>query len=382
MFFLSSEFIPTKLIFLMATLLLLSKKSIINTLDNTLSFGLLIGISSISFFNGILNNEIEGVFDEFKTYIFWPIIIFVVFSIKYSKNDCLSVLKIFSNFVLFMPMIMAILLFAYLLGFGEYLKLPSGGNIVGIGINEGTISINLININFLIFGSFLLISALTFNRIKIFSKSKTTIVLSLLSYIFIFLISGRKGWYLSMVFVVIFSLVMTWSTISRKHVFVGVALSIICIMLLFKFANIDMEVIQEKIIESFDPDSGGGERHEQFNAMIYALQDKIALGYGLGSSVEGSVRNIDKPWHYELTYIKLFLNMGIPMAVVFISICMYLMVKLINCKSEYGFVFVSILGYIIISGTNPYLSNFDTMWIIFLPVLFSNYSKIQINTYK
>ena len=147
-------------------------------------------------------------------------------------------------------------------------------------------------------------------------------------------------------------------------------------------AGIDLDIIWGKFVNSFDPDYGGEERFEQFNAILFAIKDKAILGYGLGSSVAESVRNVDKPWHYELTYLKLILNMGVPIFLLFVLAYLYLLYKMFMLIPEYRFLTVSILGYIIISATNPYLTNFDAMWIIFIPILFLNLLKINLHSGK
>jgi hypothetical protein len=382
MFLFSSEFVLTKLFFLITTFLSLTKKSIIIIFENLIIYTLFMLFSLVAFINGFMENNMNGVVDEFKTYIFWPTIIYIIFSVRYARDEYILAAKIFEQFIIFIPPLMIVFLALYLLGYGDYLQVNSDVAFVGVGINEGSISLNIININFLIFGSFFIILKLFYNKINLFYCERKYVIIALISYLIIFLISGRKGWYLSMGIILLIAFLFNYKNVNKMQVFYIILFFIFFSLSVFIIADIDWNVVWGKFIASFDPKYGGEERFEQFNAMVSAIQDKPTLGYGFGSSVESSVRNLDKPWHYELTYLKLILNMGIPIASFFILTYSYMLIKMYLMIPNYRFIVLSIFGYIIIAGTNPYLSNFDAMWILFVPLLYLNLAKINVITIK
>lgn len=140
---------------------------------------------------------------------------------------------------------------------------------------------------------------------------------------------------------------------------------------------VDLSVVFERIIRSFDPSRSASTSHRarQFVAMMDGLESRPLIGYGFGSVVEEVIRSSEAPWAYELMYVKLLYNVGligfIPYLVGFCWMC-HRLLSIIQTGSVLGYhaapMLVASISFIISSATNPYLNKFGYMWVIFIPV--------------
>ena len=97
------------------------------------------------------------------------------------------------------------------------------------------------------------------------------------------------------------------------------------------------------------------------------------FGNGLGF-VSKMVRDPAMPWAYELTYVKLLASFGIVGFFVYGIILFMLTINLIKkdkTKEIIPFIFSTII-MLIANFSNPYLTRFDNMWIIFIPLIIFN----------
>lgn len=115
-------------------------------------------------------------------------------------------------------------------------------------------------------------------------------------------------------------------------------------------------------------------RADQFVALIDGINDHPILGTGAGA-VASYIRSEDTPWAYELAYVAFVFHYGIPAFVFYALGMIWLFVSLIVCArrvppSQARFligVAAGFLCFIMANATNPYLTKFDFMWVIFLP---------------
>ena len=121
-------------------------------------------------------------------------------------------------------------------------------------------------------------------------------------------------------------------------------------------------------------------RREQFIALLKEWSERPFFGAGHGASAAGSIRDADRPWAYELSYVALLFHTGILGFLAYAAGVIWIFwmgIKIIRLGSQLSFYMVPVLVgtscFLIANGSNPYLVKFDYMWIIFLPVAFINY---------
>jgi len=118
-------------------------------------------------------------------------------------------------------------------------------------------------------------------------------------------------------------------------------------------------------------------RREQFFALLNGWLERPLTGWGLGASAGqfGSIRSVEYPWAYELYYFALLYQVGLIGAAIYFGFVVWIYWMGIRIvRSGYSLsafmvpFLVGMTGFLIASGTNPYLPRFDGLWIFFLPL--------------
>src|SRR5207253_778558 len=127
-------------------------------------------------------------------------------------------------------------------------------------------------------------------------------------------------------------------------------------------------------------DRGATERRQQSIALSRGWLDRPFWGAGLGASVLGSIRSETRPWSYELYYLSLLYQTGLIGFAAYASGIAWIFwrgIKIIREGGHLGRLMIPMLagcaGFLIASGTNPYLDRFDGLWVLFLPLAVINY---------
>jgi len=123
-------------------------------------------------------------------------------------------------------------------------------------------------------------------------------------------------------------------------------------------------------------------RVKQFHVMMREVAKRPIIGEGAGAAAS-YIRSNSQPWAYELTYVDLLFQFGVLGCVVFACGFIYL----VNCMmraiknssvpieeraSILSFA-VGVIGFVAANATNPYLSKFSYMWVIFIPIAAAAY---------
>jgi hypothetical protein len=151
-------------------------------------------------------------------------------------------------------------------------------------------------------------------------------------------------------------------------------------------SEISLSGLKERFAAGFDfsdsTNDSGSARAEQYRALTASIADRPLLGYGLGASNHESVRSTEMPWAYELYYVALLYQVGVVGFVAY-SIGMlwiyFSTVKSVRSGSSQPLipVLVGMTSMLIANGTNPYLTRFDGLWTIFLPLAYVNYELLR-----
>lgn len=147
----------------------------------------------------------------------------------------------------------------------------------------------------------------------------------------------------------------------------------------FASGVLNAELLAERLASIFDFSNNDSniERKLQFDALMAGIADHPLLGNGLGAAAS-YIRSDEQPWAYELSYVALVFQFGLFGFTLFAAGVVYLLALLgqfvslphlprserISAACYLG----GLVAFLIANATNPYLSKFDYMWVLFTPL--------------
>lgn len=242
---------------------------------------------------------------------------------------------------------------------------------------------------------YLIAKLLSQSRVNFLLKN-SNLVLLLIFTLFISIINRRNALYLvillSPIITLYFKSFLPFAkkkyTIKFKSLLIyGTLLIIIFILGISFLTNINLSNIITDFFAGFDfkNDASASVRRLQFFSLTNSWLESPLIGHGLGAGTE-LTRSTEMPWAYELYYLSILHNMGIlgfsiyVFGIVWIYKNGILIIKKgINLSYYMIYILVGFTTFLIASATNPYIGKFDYMWVIFIPVAFINYYKLNIN---
>ena len=145
-----------------------------------------------------------------------------------------------------------------------------------------------------------------------------------------------------------------------------------------KYGKFDLADSYELLEKAFVSEE---ERPLQYKALMEGFERFPLVGSGLGAGVNEVVRDTERPWSYELSYVLILYNTGIMGMLLFIACVFWVPLRLLTLRGrtpEMLFASVPlILGlitFLVANATNPYFASYDFMWTLFLPVALINLS--------
>ena len=116
-------------------------------------------------------------------------------------------------------------------------------------------------------------------------------------------------------------------------------------------------------------------RVDQFWGLLEGWAEKPLLGHGLGAQIGTMIRDDERPWSYELSYLTLLAQTGLigfAVYALFVRWIYKMGIAVIRSGGEMGRlmlpVLVALTCFLIANATNPYLAKFDGLWVLFLPL--------------
>ena len=259
------------------------------------------------------------------------------------------------------------------------------GNLAA-AVNTGTYvkRFRLTNENSIFFFLPFFISSLFFPKA---GSRRVHVLLLVLLALFLAVITGRRGLFVSMIAgpVIAFFLTIKRSRrraeskgTGRRWWFLIVALTIsIGLYLAFTWAGAEDSVNMLVSIFDFTDNQSNLERVYQFHALIHGIYENPLFGQGAGA-VAGYIRSNEQPWTYELSYVAIAFQYGLIGLVLYVWGVVFLgwhLIVSVNKKGRSSFEFYCLSAFIafaIANATNPYIFEFDSMWILFLPYAIVN----------
>jgi len=266
-----------------------------------------------------------------------------------------------------------------------------------IGLYSGYIELNLYNLSSLLFLVPLLIAMLmTWSDRATAPASRFWLWTALVAGGVVVLLSGRRALLLVVSLAPLFTLAGRQllpaedRRSSRRVMLSTVAGASVATLALLVYLHavygFSLATVWRMFLLGFDfaRDVSATARSNQLVALMTEWANSPLLGAGHGASAAGSVRSVDQPWAYELSYAALLFHTGLVGFIAYASAVVWLYAEGIRVIRDGGArasymlaVLVGLTCFLIGDATNPYLEKYDLMWVIFLPVALINHRRLE-----
>jgi len=331
-----------------------------------------------------------GALPVITVYVAWPILYVLLISLITKEDHLKQIIAVF-NFALLCILIYClsyILTSKSLLPKIFYVELNLGQN---IGFYEGHTEITMYSLASLMFlvPFFLSYFYLNFNEMKKLNQTFSIITILLIGIIT--LLSGRRALQVIVLLTPILHFllyVIIYRGIGRvgklfKYIALGIPLLLFLLIIANSIYGINITSIINIIKDGFDFSNPYDPRKQQFFSLIRDWGIQPLFGAGLGATTD-VVRSIEMPWAYELSYVALLFNVGIIGFIIYTGGVIWIYCNLVNIaqsskKSRYLIIplLVGMSSFLIANATNPYLGKFDFLWVIFIPIGFINFYRLN-----
>ncbi|NDP28058.1 MAG: hypothetical protein GZ087_11620 [Flavobacterium sp.] len=363
--------------------------------DKTLLIIALINIffSFVFIINGIIRST-PGAISMATVYIVWPILYlyFIGLSDKIANIRPLLSIIIFGG--LASAGLIIIFIFNNFFGFPIDISYIVKSQDFGVYWEGGATELNSMNLA-TVFYSFIFVLTLflipkNLNTLKI---SKYLLRFSFVVCLFLLFISARRAFWLVCAispFLIVFSLKIIGINLRIRRFLIPFVIFISLSIGFVSYMAIDNDNLISEFNSSFEFDNPEAEsnylRKEQFNALQKGWENNWLIGAGLGATAKGSVRDENATWAYELSYMALLFHTGIVGIIVYGSSVFWIIYQsVIICRKNKLYTvylipqIVALICFLLVNASNPYLSKFDYLWTIFLPLATLNAIKIEKN---
>jgi hypothetical protein len=275
-----------------------------------------------------------------------------------------------------------------------YLPLDLGQ---AIGLYHGYIELNLYNLSSLLFlVPFLIAVLMTWSDRASLPASRFWLWTALVSGGVVVLLSGRRA----LLFVVSLAPLFTLAgrqllpaadrRSSRRVMLgtvIGASVSLVALLVYLNAVyGFSLVTVWRMFLVGFDfgRDVSATARSSQFVALVTEWANAPLLGAGHGASAAGSVRSVQMPWAYELSYAALLFHTGLLGFIAYASAVVWIYAEGIRTIRDGGprasYMLATVVGFtcfLVGNATNPYLEKYDLMWVIFLPVALINHRRLE-----
>jgi hypothetical protein len=212
-----------------------------------------------------------------------------------------------------------------------------------------------------------------------YSKAKFLDAVLIFFMILIGVLSGRRALFLALIMGPFLAYIFTLgvreqaSGVTRYKGMIALGLVLFFAVASFvSFERSTFYVDQFFSIFDFSENASNVERRLQFASLHDGWRDAPLFGAGAGAAA-GYSRSQEQPWAYELSYVAFVFQYGLigfllyAAGIIFLAHRLILFVKH-EGRSSFSFCILSgVIAFLVANATNPYLSKFDFMWVVFLP---------------
>jgi len=346
----------------------------------------------ISLFIGSLEN-VDRAFRHSTVYLIWPLV--YVYFIGFATKP--------ATLVPFLKAIIIGILIASLMGIiyvstvsmGFDMKLLSDffeNQGARLGFHDGYIKYRLFNITTLIYGVGFVYSivASSYRNSWVTHRWQLIIYATIVLMLVAAILTGRRSLWLTIFIAPIFHMLLSF--LLRQKIsaapfllfFSGGLALLLILAVIFDLGILDMADLFTSSADFSGAESNTA-RAEQYASLLAGWADSPWFGNGLGASAS-IIRSDDLPWAYELFYVALLFHNGMLGVMIYGLAILWLFgagvrVMASNLQSQPILLpLLTALGcFLIASASNPYLSKFDYLWIIFLPLAAINSFRVRNN---
>jgi len=342
-------------------------------------------------------NDAPGALRVGTVYVLWPLLFIFFISVFYDLQFWKSYLKVIVIASLAVEAMCLILITDAIgmsnIGIINYID-------AHIGIYDGMTQFHTANLTTLIFSIPYLLSKFLLSDTEkpgsFFWKSIEAF--ALIGGVVVIIFTGRRALWIVLILspIITFMLANIAGSSFQTSKFVKLAtLMVIGFIISSSLYDINLNIIWDNILTGFNFDSSSQitesayRRKEQFQALISGWELNPLFGFGHGAAAADNAGGSEQQWAYELSYIALLFQVGIVGVVIYSGSVVWLYlrsIRLMRCSLNSRLVMIPVLTglttFLIANATNPYLSKFDYLWVIFLPIAFLNSYLIDAKTQK
>lgn len=355
----------------------------------------LMGVGLVFMIRGLLGDA-PGAIRVGTVYVVWPLVYTVLVAgaarwpvlLGLSRTMVVATLAVAAYCVSYVLHIVG-LLPAFL-----YLPLDLGQQ---IGLYHGYIELNLYNLSSLLFlVPFLIAVLMTWSDRASAPASRFWLWTALVAGGAVVLMSGRRALLLVVSMAPLLALAFRQllpraERRSSRRVMLGTiaggsAAALALILYLQAVYGFSLLTVWRMFLQGFDfgRDVSATARSNQLVALLTEWGNAPLLGAGHGASAAGSVRSVDMPWAYELSYAALLFHTGLLGFVAYSSAVVWIYAEGVGVIRDGGprasymlAVLVGLTCFLVGNATNPYLEKYDLMWVIFLPIALINHRRLE-----
>lgn len=364
--------------------------------------GLCLLVSLAGSLNGVINFN-PGAIPMLTVYLYWPILFIWFLGFMHDENIFYTSIKVIISSALLISVLIVLYVFGLVLGVAEVFFPLLNIFEINYGYVEGSIKVSTTMLPvlffFLPFSICLLFIKNSISKDKLSRRWKKLNLIALWGTLFVLLISGRAGfWAVALVSIPI-SLLLIFLCVGTVKVGKKVLYSIVGFVVVASLGLVISQYVEnvnlntyynlfiEKLFQASDPGSIGYRRYSQMVALFQAIKEHPLIGHGFGAVIPNFEGNI--VWQVELSYLLLLFQVGTLGFLVYLLSIIWMFRRLIKISARHIEISViaapflaGMLGFLIANSTNPLLSKFDYLWVIFLPLALLNFSVCRLRKLK
>lgn len=251
----------------------------------------------------------------------------------------------------------------------------------GIGVNEFGYELTYYPISSLVFLAPFLLASLFIPSTYRWLASRIMAWPAMAAVLLLIFVSGRRALLISFLLAIVIGFVVLFlgpaSRAVRRRIYLvgGVTAAVgVVIVIVSRFSLVDM--VASVFAETFSSTSIRGELTQ---GLIQSWLQSPLIGHGLGATVEGLVRDVERPWNFEVQYLLLLNAVGLIGTVILALAALGLVVLgVVTYKRDrdraalLAPTLIGTFAVLIANATNPYLHTPGHYWMIFLVTIATN----------
>lgn len=334
-------------------------------------------------------NGAPGASQVFTVYLVWPLVYMLFIGLAHSPKTIVFFAKALVVGITIASLMAMALLVGTFLGQGEFVAEFFAFQGAGITLLDGFVELTLFNLATVIYGLPFLTALYFSPDYRGWLIDRRVLGLQILLVLAVCAVSGRRAFWL----LAIFTPILVWGLFFLAGVRFKVrylaTTAIFIIVLSIGGAvtlGLNFASLSDQFLAAFDTsrEISASVRYQQFTALMAGWSDSPLIGQGLGASEKSIIRDEEMVWAYELSYVALLFQTGLLGFIVYSAAVLWIFragIRIVRRRPESAQVILPLLagaaGFLLANATNPYLSKFDYLWTIFLPVAAINAYKTQ-----